>query len=421
MTRISGFFLTLLCGSLLAAPVMAQMTPSSPLPVAPKFVPTGTWSVEKTDFARLRGLTGVKMPCMMGVNYDNGYSLRFSGGGGQMLAMAIDFRQNVFIQGRKYPTTISLNQTGLQSLTATAFSESTLIFNLRPLIGFHQQLQNSTMMELNIDGNMMMFALNNMPNSINRLEACFGPVVNPVVNAMGGPAMPTAIGVNEPPKPGLQPQSKNWDDNVQLSRQPVSRLDPISGTGRQGTPAAMVWQAKAGDDLQITLQKWANRSGVKVAWQSDRGGHVVSDIYVNGSFEQAVQQLMAQNAAALGVEANMMGSGQMMPVASTIAPQRIVPEPPTPSVVAGRWSAPAGANLQVVLQKWSEASGVEFVWNSHHPFHVKSPVNSGSSYESALQSLLGQFSNDKIRPAAQLNNDPKTGQRVLFVQSSRVL
>jgi len=33
---------------------------------------------------------------------------------------------------------------------------------------------------------------------------------------------------------------------------------------------------------------------------------------------------------------------------------------------------------------------------------------------------LGQFSHDNIRPAAQLNNDPQTGQRILFVQSTRV-
>ena len=88
---------------------------------------------------------------------------------------------------------------------------------------------------------------------------------------------------------------------------------------------------------------------------------------------------------------------------------------------AAQWSAPAGANLQQVLAGWSQQAGVQFMWQSNHAFFVKSPVQANGSYESALQSLLGQFANDDLRPAAQLNNDPVTGQRLLFIESSHVL
>lgn len=381
-------------------------------PAVPQFMPVGNWNVEKTDFAKSRGLSGVRLPCMMAISYDNGYVLRFSGNTGQMLAMAIDFRQDVFVQGRKYPAQIGFNHLGGSEITATAFSKSTLIFNLRPIAGVYQQLQSSAALTLNVDGNAFVFALGNVVDSIARLESCFGPVATPIMNA----------GVNGVGEPRM-PETKNWKDKVSPT---VARKAPAA-------PIMMSWQAKAGDDLRATLQRWSSRAGVRVDWQSDRGGKVVSDIKLNGTFEQAVQLLMAQNATALGVDASMMGRplspqmslGDPSPSQSTMSPQPITPQLrsnlPEPSAPHSRWSAPAGANLQLVLQKWSKDEGVDFVWQSHHEFLLKRPVHTSNSYEAALQAVLGQFSNEGIRPAAQLNNDPQTGQRILFVQSSRVL
>jgi hypothetical protein len=368
-------------------------------PSVPQFMPTGNWSVEKTAFAQTRGLAGIQLPCMMATSYDNGYVLRFSGNTGQMLAMAVDFRQDAFVQGRKYPATVGLNQSGGNNMTATAFSESTLIFNLRPVSGFYQQLQGASALTLNVDGNAFVFALGNVTESLARLESCFGPSSSPILEAnIGTPMAPKA-----------------WNDKALPSTQ-------------NKAPMMMSWQANAGDDLQETLQEWSSRAGVRVDWQSDRGGQVVSDINVDGTFEQAVQLLMAQNATALGVDASMMGrslSPQMSlggPSNSAMAPQPITPNlRSNPSRASGRWSAPAGANLQLVLQQWSKDEGVEFLWQSHHEFILKRPVQTSNSYEAALQAILGQFSNENIRPAAQLNNDPQTGKRILFVQSSRVL
>jgi hypothetical protein len=412
ITSTSTVFAQIMAPPAVPSQVMVPAAPQmiAPAPAVPQFMPVGEWNVEKTAFAQTRGLTGVKLPCMMAVSYDNGYVLRLSGNTGQMLAMAVDFRQNVFVQGRKYPATIGLNQLGGNNITATAFSESTLIFNLRPISSFYQQLQGASTLALNVDGNAFVFALGNVAGSIARLESCFGPSAMPMTHAS----------VGEPP----MPERKNWNDVVSPSMSHNANT-VHSVPSMPSKPMMMSWNAKAGDDLQATLQKWSNRVGVRVDWQSDRGGQVVSDINVNGSFEQAVQLLMAQNATALGVDASMMGHpmSPQSPLVSRRAPQPItpdlrsaLPEPSAPS----RWSAPAGTNIQLVLQKWSKAEGVEFVWQSHHEFILKSPVQTSNSYEAALQAVLGQFSNDNIRPAAQLNNDPQTGQRILFVQSTRV-
>ena len=200
----------------------------------------------------------------------------------------------------------------------------------------------------------------------------------------------------------------------------------------------MMWQAKAGDDLKITLENWASRAGVDLAWQAGPGGRVVSDVRLSGTFEEAVQTLMAQNAAAMGLEANMMGNASYYSASSSgsassySAPQQLVSTPAySPRSRASssdgnananaRWVAPAGSSLQQVLSSWSKQAGVEMEWQSNQGFAVKHAVSGNGSYESALQSLLEQYTKDKIRPAAQLNNDPVSGRRVLFIQSTRVL
>jgi hypothetical protein len=421
---------SLVLGALSAEKSHAQMSPmmmpaAAPVtmaPSVPQFMPVSGWSVEKTEFAQARGLQGVRLPCMMAASFDNGYIVRLSGNSGQMLAMAVDFRQNVFTQGRKYPANIGLNQAGGFNTTATAFSESTLIFNLRSINEFYQQLLSANALTLDVDGNAFVFGLGNVPEALNRLEACFG-------GSSGSPVVPAGT-VVEP----QMPQEKR--NNTNTVRDWNQKVDPVAPTSQPApqAPATMRWIANAGDDIRSTLERWSKRAGVALAWESDRGGQVVNDINVNGTFEQAVQMLMAQNATALGIDAMMAGQGMTQnagmslggPSASQIStrPQPItpalrgdVPEPLPPS----KWMAPAGADLQVVLKEWSKRAGVDFVWQAHHGFQLKRAVSGDQSYEAALQAVLSQFASDGVRPAAQLNNDPTTGQKLLVVQSTRVL
>lgn len=401
MSSIHQFFVVFILCAFVALPAFAQENNT-----VPRFVPVGSWNVEKTAFAQTRGIAGVSLPCMMANSYDNGYVLRFSGAQGNILAMAIDFRQDAFYKGRKYDVTLSLNQAPAQNLSAVAFSESTLIFNMRGINGFYQGLQNAATLQMNIEGNAMMFDLGNVAQSLGALESCFGPV-----------------------KQGTTQISKS--PNIQWGDKPSEQAEntPPNTPEMPSAAPTMMWEAKAGDDLQLTLQKWANRAGIPMQWQSDRSAQVASDVSLSGSFENAVQQLMAQNAAAIGLDANLGGQNLTpdAPVSrDTIsrAPQQITPKSAremTPAKSDARWVAPAGADLQLVLKDWADRAGVELVWQSHVPFQVKQAVKDSGSYESALQSLLNQFRDDVLRPAAQLNNDPVSGQKMLFVQSSRVL
>lgn len=395
----------------------------------PDFMPTQGWHVQPTVVQGIKKLPNVKLPCMAKTVYDNGYELRLSGSEGRLLAMAVDFRQNIFARGRQYPSTIVIPAMGPKAVTATAFSNSVLIFNLRNLAGIYQVLPAAPSFELNIEGNIMRFGTGGLSVAMAQLESCFqgrmmsgGPgfktqMPPPVIQ----PAVASVPPVQSVPMDDgniVKPRFSEWEKSV--SKDPY-RAEPAK-TFKDPVQRRTVWQAKAGDDLQQTLQRWGSKAGVDIAWQAGNNGTVANDVYLTGTFEDAVQSLMAQNAAALGIQANMQGAMPAQPIslAPTVSHAHMG-APPAPHAVSARWSAKPGDSLRQVLTEWSRNTGVDIMWQSNTGFRVKRPVSANGSYEAALQSLLQQYQGDSLRPAVQLNNDPVTGERVLFVQSTRVL
>ncbi len=442
--RIKSFILLLTTGLwAVFTPVSANAQAMGGASALPQFMPASGWSVEPTALAQARGLSNIKLPCMMATQYDNGYIMRFSGGGGNVMAMAIDFRQNVFHQGRRYQAVLSLNTGYKQQLKATAFSASVLIFNLRKANGFHQALQGALDMVLDIDGNAMKFSLGGVKEALNRVEACYNPkAATQMAMSQAGGAPAAIIPASVPAHGSGKALSGQWSDEVK----PLSKS--VSRAVRAPRPANVkTWNAKAGDDVRTTLEGWATRAGVDVAWQAGQGGKVVRDIHLSGTFEEAVQMLMAENAAAMGLDANMTGStktrgavssrasagvSSVSRASSGSAPQSLVSRrfsgnvsspssSPSSSYGRGQFFAPAGSSLQQTLQIWSKKAGVDFEWQSNMAFTIKEDVRGQSSYEAALQALLNQYAGDKVRPAAQLNNDPETGERILFIHATRVL
>lgn len=411
-----------------ASSTPVSMTPASPPQIdAPQFIPSSGWSVQPSVFAKVRGLQDINLPCMMASTYDNGYGLRFSGGDNKILAMAIDFRQNVFAQGRKYPAELRLSEGYDRVISGTAFSKSVLIFNMRELGSFYSAVSKAQSMTLNIEDNVMVFRLSGVKNALMNMEKCSTGKAPTTQNAS----------VND----NGEPQPLMWEDEVTPVPAKVSK--EMQEAAMNEMP---VWRAKAGDDLKKVLEDWAGRAGVTLDWQATGDAKVANDVRFEGPFQEAVRVLMAQNAAAADLDANMMNAPDMSVPAPSSAmrhvrggavsvppatrdPQNLSPASTYSSGRMGvseggasaRWSASAGVSLQQILQSWSDKAGVELIWESNQGFAVKRPVRAGGSYEEALQSLLNQYSNEKIRPAAQLNNDPSTGRRTLFVRSSRVL
>lgn len=436
--------LTLLSLSMLAFPSfsMAQMA-AKPVP---QFLPKAGWTVKPAVTGDMRDLKGLKLPCMMMVEYDNGYVMRLSGGNNQLMAMAIDFRQNAFVQGRKYQANIMIDGVNVGKVQATSFSENALIINTRNVPNLYQSLSAGQKMTMNIEGNEFEFQLGNIREAASRLEACYNGDT-----AISTAGMPQPLGgvsnenMAQPVSLGNQSSQNTitWSDTRDAMARPSGDVSMPAAQPRREKPA-QIWRAQQGDSLKTTLTSWAEIAGVAVDWQADMPGTVVEDMALNSNFESAVQSLIAQNSAATGIQADLRGTvnNDMTSARSNVsrAPTPLIPastapiasqprlseispiqQPKSASMSNTNWRASQGDNLRLALENWSKRAGVELHWDANQSFAVRRAITSDGTYEDALRSILEQFSNENVRPVAQLNNDPSTGRRVLIIQSSRVL
>ena len=306
----------------------------------------------------------------------------------------------------------------------------------------------------------------------------------PVGGSVPEPAEPAAMASLEPLKTYPEWGDRNRTSNISKAAPHDNRANtkPRSMTGQKDNSLPvknidmateqMVWSAKDGESIASVINRWGDRANVDVQWQAGEPTPVMGDFEHRGTFNEAVQMLIAQNSAATGLRADMAGmapipvapmpigapmmspnapaalaqlsppeplasprlsSGNMAPRVSpdmVSAPRGAYPVTPTPVIpdvmpprdvdyVPFKWSAPAGASLQGVLEFWSKQAGIDFVWQSGQNFELKRGINNTQSYESAIQSVLEQFAMEGIYPQAQLNKDPITGRQTLFVFSNR--
>lgn len=400
---------------------------------APVFIPTTQWKVGTTQLSNVRGLENMKMPCVLSNEFDNGYLVRFSGGGGQMLALAVDFRQDVFHQGRKYSAMLSVGDGYAKQVEATAFTTSTLIFNLRPVDDFYNIVRDGSQMGLDIDGNTMEFALADLKAAYGDFEACYAGAkkpepVSPMLSTGGSdmpsvpaPAVESAANAPQsilPPPVENKPMPQSFEEivrNADAANVPVA----VPSMRTTGVPVA-TWNAKAGEDIRAVLARWSQNAGYDLEWQANQGGTVAQDIAVRGKFEDAVSQLMAENVAAMGINARIdtsAGSSPIQPVSNdtSLTPEPVPPVASAPVLAKDEWQASSGSNIQSVLEQWAGRAGVAVVWQDYMSVAVKSTVNVKGGFEDAVQALLDQYGAERNRPVGQLNIDPKTGQKTLLM------
>ena len=380
------------------------------------FTPLQGWTVGSTELASVRGLQDVKLPCVLSAEYDNGYIVRFSGGGNKMLALAIDFRQEVFTRGKKYAAMLSVGDGYVKQVGASAFTPGILIFNLRDLPDIYGVLKGAKDFSLDIDGNVFTFSLQQMAQNFGSLEACYATgnaaPIAPVVAQNDAMNAPQSI---VPPAPVQQHAlPRSFDDiltaepdapaaatqNAAVGMRRTDSVLPRSGSVSRALPATQksaTWTAQSGEDIRAVLSRWAGQAGYELQWQADNNGQVVQDIAVDGSFEQAVSQLLAENKAVTGISGRFDTGGMSAQPSS------------------GSWSASAGSDLKSVLDQWAGRAGVTVVWESSAGMPpLRAPVQA-QSFESAVQAVLDQYEGDLRRPVARLNTDPQTKKRTLLL------
>ncbi len=415
-----------------AAPAFAQQ---EKLFNTPPFTPIASWEVGSTQLSSVRGLASMKLPCVISNEYDNGFVVRFSGGGGQWLAMAIDFRQDVFTQGVKYDATLAVDNSYMKQATASAFTTSTLIFNLRPLPDFYKAVQQGQQMEMDVEGNKFIFSLAGLNGAYAQLESCYNgtktETIKPMIEtaaipqqqssmpASAIPAVETAATSQEPSRAELprsydeivrntdsgpaQNSTSNIGSRSSAQKPPAAiaaRQSPaVDMAARTAARPAAAWTAKAGEDVQTVLRRWADKADYNLEWQAETGTKVTQDVMINGSFEEAVTQLLAESGAVTGIASHIENG------TSPVTPAVAKPV----SLQAG-----PGDSLETVMNQWAAKADAKLIWKTNHPFVLKRPVMAGN-FETAVQAALDQYQNDPIRPVADLNIDPQTGRKTLSV------
>ena len=234
-------------------------------------------------------------------------------------------------------------------------------------------------------------------------------------------------------------KAKEAQDEQTAQAQPLTETQPlepiISKAEPQGQPmgvpaqqpmraAQQNWSAKEGEDVKIVLARWAERAGTDLVWEADRGGKLSKDINSSGSFEDAVQALLAQNGEALGLDGSFAGQEPAMTAASQSqqgAPLSLISAPQDIEPAAGGQQGMDAGSLRPFLQQIAQKEGVKLMWNAQRDFAMKSPINGSASFEETLRSSLEQFSNDPVRPVGQLNINPENGERTLVIESERSL
>ncbi len=468
---------------LVSAPMAAAQLPGQTIP---EFLPSTPWIVGQTQLAQARGLKGVKLPCVMVAEYNNGFTMRLSGGGQKIMALAVDFRQDIFRQGARYPAVFKTDTGFIQSIKGSAFSPSILIFNMRDAQGFYGALSSASMLDVTIGQNQMRFVVSNIERGLSDLESCFsgsgnfpvteiaqaGQTSGPNVNA--GPQQAGAV-----PAPqvdmaalpesmddiqGAQGQAPEFvppaSEGTYVSRRDSHRAAAMKRPNRTSRAQAMMkssataesyqrppplpmpsgndsmmWTAREGENMRNVLERWGAQAGVDIAWQASSPAQpITQNVTLDGSFENAVQILLGQNAVMGNLRGELhSGAGRRMMASSSgtsMTPLSLSPAPRMSPAgqsyetggpnARGQWMAPAGGSLQNVLAQWSARAGVDMQWFSEHGFTVKQNIVESGPYETALQNLLSQYQSDQIRPAARLNTDPNTGLKVLVVETYRL-
>lgn len=331
------------------------------------FVPTSAWLVGPASLAVPAG--GGKLPCVMVNQFDNGFTLRVSGGGQKIFALAVDVRQPAFTPGRSYPVALRIGKNYAAKFDGVAYNAATLIVNTQEDRKIYDAIGGNHTLAVDIAGQTFDFAILGMPDGLARMEACYNPGANPGARA-GSPdrRMP-------PPAPSLPAPSYMEDDHGDTFDAPLPGGFPDMKSVQNALP----------QDIEPAA-----------------GGGTIRD----------------------GGKAMVTNWSPVAAKAAAGAGQRDIIEPSTVTPAAGadvekRWRALKGANLRDVLEIWSKNAGTDLVWMPEGDFAVKESVVRQGALEAAVLELLQQYDGDSGRPVGKLYSDPAMNRKVLLIREEQ--
>jgi hypothetical protein len=348
------------------------------------FLPGSSWLVGSSSIIAEGSHDTAKLPCVMMNQYNNGYVVRFSGGGNRIMAMAINFKQDAFKSGQYYNISLSVPNAGFDKIVrAKAFDRQTLLFSTQEYDSLYSAISAGKFLNLGVGKRNMSFALLGMKDGLSRMENCYRGQENSIAipaNAIEEDDLLT-------PMPGGEEKVSSIDNALRLASKEINKTQ-----NTQVKPKVIKVSNKAPVKFEqnISENSDSKASGRKLArtWGSP--------------FKEEVQQ----KDVLVNVYDIEPASGEHDNAQKPVSNYNKIQ----------RWRAIGGSNLRDMLENWSRNANTRLIWTAGYDFPVKNSIIVQGSFEEAVLQVLEQYNQTGVRPVGRIYNDPEAGQRVLLIE-----
>ncbi len=380
--------------------------------VAPDLLaPSGAWLVGPATLADGSDAEAGGMPCVMVNKFSNGSELRFSGGGEEILALALNVGAPSFEVNQSYLITIGFEGQAPINLPAEAFSEDTIVVGTEPGKDFYKFIKEKPSMTLHLGTSVMEFSLLGVPHSLRRLEECYKPLP-----ASAAPvATPAAAST---PSPNAAATGIKKLDEV--SAQKVDELlGEITGNALPPAPTAATTTASAPTVPAPAAPVAAVSKSADVPVEEKAPSRSATPPQIQPA-PAPLPEPKTATPAEPAPEPAPAAAPAPQPSFKDAKPRDIL-SPGAAAPVTGegaqmRWRVMKGANLQSTLDVWAESTKGRLIWKADKPFSMPESMAMQGTFEAAVEAVLARFPRGQARPVGKIYTDPANGQKVLVIE-----
>ena len=429
-------------------------------------IPTSAWLVGPASMSSAGAGSevgaGAGIPCIVTNQFNNGYGFRFSGGGGRLLAVAIDFGQAQFTKGHDYDVEIDIPGTMFQIVPARAHDEKTLLLGFKTFPDIYPALKNAKTMNLKVGENAgAAFTLVGLGEGFARMEACYKGDNSPLANAARttqGEQMPPGVfeiksnsgdaiilpkasaPSRDVPAPALPQPTMGGNQNAQNGGglTPMPGEETVTADARIDANTIETLLNRAADD---NARAYVEAAGILAkAKAGENKGRALAErgiepVRTTAPTPPAASIPLDRTATAKPKEVSTgheLAKNWSDPTVKRANVGDIIRGETATRTAGGtnaaaesamatghRWAAVKGNDLKAVVETWGAQQGLSVIWMADRSYTIQRSVNFQGPMNGALLRLLEQFDSEAQRPIGRIYNDPTAMGQVLVIETDR--